>query len=185
MAGHVCPWWLGYFLSCPIRRFYEDPDRLLAGTVRPGMTVLDVGCAMGFFTLPAARLVGPEGRVIAVDLQERMIRSLKRRAKRAGLSDRIDTRVCSEHSLDLSDLDGKVDLALALHVVHEVPDAGNLMSELYRVTRPSGKLFVVEPEGRVTVDDFAKTVGVAEQAGYLLESKVALKRGQGALLAKK
>jgi len=184
MAGRVCPWWLGYFLACPIRRFLENPDRLLSGMVQPGMTVLDVGCAMGFFTLPAARLVGPEGRVIAVDLQEKMISSLGRRARRAGLSDRIETRVCSEHTLGVGDLNGSVDLVLALHVVHEVPDRDRLMSELYQATRQSGHLLVVEPKGHVSADDFATTVAAAERAGFAMVRHCLARRGRGALLVK-
>jgi len=184
MAGHVCPWWLGYFLACPVRRFIENPDRLLSENIRPGMTVLDVGCAMGFFTLPAARLVGPDGRVIAVDLQEKMINSLRRRARRAALADRIETRVCSEHSLGVGDLSGSVDLVLALHVVHEVPDRDRLMLELYQATRLSGHLLVVEPKGHVSADDFATTVAAAERAGFATVKNWLAQRGHGALLVR-
>jgi FkbM family methyltransferase len=185
MAGHVCPSWLGYFHASPVRRFYENPDKLLNEIVRPGMTVLDVGCAMGFFTLPAARLVGPEGRVIAVDLQEKMIRSLKRRVKRAGLADQIETRTCSEHTLGVSDLNGTVDLVLALYVVHEVPDRDRLMSELYRATRLSGHLLVVEPKGHVSADDFAQTVAAAERVGFATTELSLRVRGRGALFVRK
>jgi ubiquinone/menaquinone biosynthesis C-methylase UbiE len=149
------------------------------------MTVLDVGCAMGFFTLPAARLVGPEGRVIAVDLQPKMISSLRRRARRAALADRIKTRVCSEYTLGISDLNGSADLVLALHVVHEVTDPNRLMSELYQATRQSGHLLVVEPKGHVSADDFATTVAAAERAGFAQTEHRPSTRGRGALLVKK
>ena len=66
--------------------------------------VVDVGCAMGYFTLPLAGLVGPTGRVIAVDLQARMLRALDRRARRAGLSEPIETRRCGADSLELATL---------------------------------------------------------------------------------
>ena len=83
----VCPWWLGPLLANPLRRLVQDPAAILAPHVREGMTVLEPGCGMGFFSLPLARLVGPGGRVVCVDLQRKMIEGLRRRAKRAGLLD--------------------------------------------------------------------------------------------------
>ena len=120
MAEEVCPWWVGYLLVSPLRRLFQKPEALLSPYVEQGMTAMDVGCAMGFFSLPLAELVGREGRVVCVDLQERMIRSLRKRAARAGLADRIEMRVCSKQSLGTGDLAGAVDFALAFAVVHEV-----------------------------------------------------------------
>ena len=85
MAHFVCPWFMGYVLICPLRKLWLNPRKLLIPYVRPGMTVLDVGCAMGFFSLPMAEMVRPEGRVVCVDLQEKMVRKLKRRAEKQGL----------------------------------------------------------------------------------------------------
>ena len=66
----VCPWWLGYWLVNPLRRFLEDPGSLYGELIREGMTVLEPGCGMGYFTLDLARRVGPSGRVVALDVQE-------------------------------------------------------------------------------------------------------------------
>ena len=52
MADRVCPWWLGYFLASPIRKLVHDPRSILEAYVKSGMTALDIGCAMGFFSLP-------------------------------------------------------------------------------------------------------------------------------------
>lgn len=90
MAGHgVCPWWIGWFLASPFRRLVLDPAPIVAPYVRAGMTVLEPGPGMGFFMLELARLAGHSGRVVAVDVQPRMIAWLRRRARRAGLADRI------------------------------------------------------------------------------------------------
>src|SRR5512133_3839237 len=124
MTPHVCPWWLGYLLVSPLRRLVHDPAALLAPLVREGMTVLEPGPGMGFFTLEAARRVGPRGRVVAVDLQPRMLAALRRRAERAGLADRIEAREARPDALGVEDLAGTVDLVLALLVVHELPDEG-------------------------------------------------------------
>ena len=66
MAAHVCPPWIGYFLLNPLRKLVENPRGIFEPFVREGMTVLEPGCAMGFFTLPLARMVGPSGRVVAL-----------------------------------------------------------------------------------------------------------------------
>ena len=103
-----------------------------------------------------------------MDLQEKMINSLKRRARRAGLTDRIDARTCSEHSLKIDDLAGQIDFALAFYVVHEVPDIENLMNEIYRALKPGGKLYIVEPKGHASAEDCKETEALAEKAGLSL-----------------
>lgn len=69
MGNRVCPWWLGYFLASPLRRWIEirDPEAFLRPYVKPGMTVFEPGPGMGFFTLPMANLVGPSGHIVAAD----------------------------------------------------------------------------------------------------------------------
>ena len=68
------------------------------------MVVLEPGCGMGFFTLELARRVGKPGRVVAVDLQPKMLDGLRRRAKRAGLLDRLDIRRTEVDTLGVADL---------------------------------------------------------------------------------
>jgi SAM-dependent methyltransferase len=76
---HVCPWWVGYTLDNPLRRFVHDPKKILAGLVGEGQTVMDLGCGMGYFSLAMARMVGRTGKVISVDIEPRMLRRLERR----------------------------------------------------------------------------------------------------------
>jgi ubiquinone/menaquinone biosynthesis C-methylase UbiE len=185
MAGDVCPWWMGYVLASPLRRLFENPNKIFDGLIQPGMTVLDLGCAMGFFTLPAARMVGAEGRVVAVDLQVKMINSLRRRAKRAKLQERIDLRVCGETDLSIADLADQIDLAYAIHVVHEVPDAASFMTQVFGTVKPGGKLLVVEPKGHVSAEDYAVTVGVAEEAGFTIIDRPDVQRERMTLFEKK
>jgi len=123
MDRHVCPWWLGYLLACPLRRWVADPAKILAPYVREGMTVLEPGPGMGFFTLPLARMVGATGRVVAVDIQPRALDALRRRARKAGLLERVEIRLSQSDSLGLGDLANQVDFALAFAVVHEMPSA--------------------------------------------------------------
>ena len=89
-----------------------DPAKILAPYVREGMTVLEPGPGMGFFTLELARRVGASGRVVAVDIQPRMLDGLKRRAAKAGLLDRLDIRMAEAGSMGLVGLTATVDFAL-------------------------------------------------------------------------
>jgi len=162
----ACPPWVGYLLLCPLRKFGENPRKILAPHVRPGMTVLEPGCAMGFFSLPLARMVGPEGRVICVDLQEAMIRRLERRARKVGLSDRIETHVCSTDDLGLDAWSGRIDLIAAIHMIHEVEDAQALLSQFYDLLRLGGRLLVVEPKGHVGREQFEGELEQARSAGF-------------------
>lgn len=183
MAHSVCPWWMGYLLLSPLRRLGQDPRRVLGPYVKPGMTVLDVGCAMGYFTLDAARMVGPEGRVIAVDLQPRMIATLERRARRSGLADRIDARVCPPHSLGIDDLAGRVDFALAFAVVHEVPDQPKMMAELKAALPDDGRLLMAEPSDHVTDEEFSSSLTAARAAGLTVVDRPVVRRSRAAVLA--
>ncbi|MEW6348752.1 MAG: methyltransferase domain-containing protein [Thermodesulfobacteriota bacterium] len=162
MAEHVCPWWLGYLLSSPLRRLWHNPEKTLGPHVREGMTVLDIGPGMGFFSIPAARMVGARGRVIAVDLQEKMLQGLARRANQAGVAERIELRVCSPKSLGVNE---PVDVCLAFNVVHEVPDPQHLLAEIRALLRPTGRLLLSEPGHHVSEADFRRTLELASEAG--------------------
>jgi SAM-dependent methyltransferase len=166
MAHTVCPWWLGYFLANPLRRLWQDPRTILQPFVSEGMLVLEPGCGMGFFTIEMARLVGLRGKVVAVDVQSRMIAGLQRRARRAGLESRIDARLACGDNLGVDDLNGAVDFAFAFAVVHELPDAGSFLAELHRALRPGSKILVAEPKRHVGQSEFSALAGAAEHAGY-------------------
>ena len=134
--------------------------------MREGMTVLDIGCAMGFFSLPLARRVGPTGKVLCVDIQERMLARLGTRAEKAGLADRIEPRPCSPESLGLEGFDASVDFALAFAVVHEVPDAGHLFAEVFRALKPGAFLVMAEPIFHVRRRAFEAEAELARGAGF-------------------
>ncbi len=166
MAHHVCPWWMGYFLINPLRRFMQNPKKILGPYISPGMTVLDIGSGMGFFSLPLAKMVGPDGQVLALDLQPKMIKSLNRRAAKAGLSDRIDARICQGDSLGVEDMGAKINFALAFYMVHEVPDKPRFMNQIHSLLAPEGKLYILEPKHHVSESAFLKTETEAAKAGF-------------------
>ena len=185
MAHRICPWWLGYLLVSPLRRLYQDPNAILTPHVRPGMTVIEIGPGMGFFTLDIARMIGPSGRVVAIDVQPRMIRTLERRAKRAGLLERIETRLVQPEKSGMEDLDGRADFVLAFAVVHELPGESAFFASAARALKPGGRLFLAEPKGHVTADDFATTLDAAASAGLAAIDRPAVRRSHAALLEKR
>jgi SAM-dependent methyltransferase len=185
MPQHVCPWWLGYLLINPLRRWAQNPEKLLASYVREGMTVLEPGPGMGFLTLPLARITGPTGRVIAVDIQPRMLESLRRRALKAGLLPRIDTRLAQPDSLGISDLKGAVDFVLAFFMVHEMPSWERFFSEAAATLKPGGLLLLVEPVGHVKPEKFQHELEAAKAAGFEATDRPAIRRSLAAVLRKR
>jgi ubiquinone/menaquinone biosynthesis C-methylase UbiE len=148
---HVCPWWGGYFIDNRFRRLLNKPEAILAPYVQPGMTVLDFGCGMGLFTICMARLVGAEGHVIAVDLQQKMLDVLRKRATKAGVSERINTHRCKTDSISI---DEPVDFAVAFYSVHEVPEPRRLFAEIHGRLRSQGRFLIVETIGPVGAAKF-------------------------------
>ncbi len=185
MTERLCPVWVGHLLASPVRKLSQNPKKILAPYVEGGMKVLDIGCAMGFFSLPLAQMVGSSGKVICVDLQEKMIKSLEKRAQKKKLSSRIETRICHHNSLGIDDLKDKIDFALAFAVVHEVPDVGAFFSQIYETIKPAGRFLVAEPQGHVSEKDFKTTVSVAEQNGFRVVDSPQISRSLVVLLEKK
>jgi len=162
---HTCPVWIGRLLASPIRRLVENPTEILAPFVSRGATVIDVGSAMRFHSLDLARLVGPEGRVVCIDIQEKMLAGLEKRARRKGLDDIIETRLCSQEGLALDDLAGKAELVTAFNVVHETAYPVRFLTQCAQALRSGGRLMIVEPKGHVSVGEFAETAASARSLG--------------------
>jgi ubiquinone/menaquinone biosynthesis C-methylase UbiE len=179
--AHVCPWWGGYFIDNPLRRLLHKPETILGRYVRRGMTVMDFGCGMGIFSIAMAQLVGPEGRVFAVDLQQKMLDVMEKRARKVGVADRITSHPCEATSIGL---DEPVEFALAFYSAHEVPDLRRLLAEIHGCLRRSGQLLVVEPIGHVTAKDFEAMVSMAEAIGYRVQERPKVRLSRAAVLGK-
>ncbi|MCK4671914.1 MAG: class I SAM-dependent methyltransferase, partial [Candidatus Aegiribacteria sp.] len=181
---HVCPVWVGHLLSSPLRKLFENPFKILSPYIKEGMTVIDVGCAMGFFSLPMALMVGPKGKVICIDMQEKMVSKLYRKAKKKSLNDRIEVRVCKQDSLKTDNLEGVADFVLASAVVHEVPDRSSFFTQLFSTLKEGGELIVIEPSSHVSQKEFSNTVETASNAGFTLVNELKLRKRMAVLLNK-
>jgi ubiquinone/menaquinone biosynthesis C-methylase UbiE len=162
-AGQVCPWRFAPSFDNPLRRFVQDPYRILAGLVRPGQTAVDIGCGMGYFSIPLATMVGPTGKVICVDLQPEMLDGVRRRAERASVQAQIRLQRCAKGRIGLEE---PVDFALAFWMLHEVPDQESFLREVAGVLNPGGRLLVVEPRLHVSDAAFTRSLAVAGAVGF-------------------
>ena len=164
MEEHICPWWMVYTFDNPIRRLIHDPKKIFRPYVESGMTAVDIGCGRGFNSIGLARIVGEQGKVISVDVQQQMLNMLEKRAARAGLDGQIHLHLCESDTLGVQD---GVDFVNAFWMVHEVPDAASLLSQIHSVLKPGGKLLVAEPKMHVSPANFEKMIETAEEIGLI------------------
>jgi len=164
-------------LDNPIRRLIHNPQKILGEYIEPGQTVLDVGCGSGTFSIAMAKMVGESGKVIAVDVQEEMLKIVREKAAQQGLESRIVTHKSDLDRIGISEM---VDFALAFYMVHEVPNAEAFLKEIGSVLKPKGKLLIVEPMFHVSATAFEKTIEVARQAGLspISEPKISFSRSK-------
>jgi len=163
---HVCPWWLCYTFDNPLRKLFHNPVKILSPYVHKGDSVIDIGPGMGYFTIPLADLVGSTGNVTAIDIQDKMLTALMKRAQKNGVSDRIKTHLAKPDSIDLR---AKADFILAFWMAHEVPDQRKLFSDIRDLMKPDGQFLLVEPRIHVSRKNFSSAVELAEGSGFIVK----------------
>lgn len=164
----ICPVELSGKLDNRIRRWLQDPQKILAPYLTPGMTALDIGCGPGFFTVDMARLVGPSGHVTAVDIQEGMLQKVQRKIQSTELEERITLHLINDGKFGAL---GPVDFVLAFYMVHEVPDQSAFFKEIRSALKPDGRALIVEPPIHVSKKEFEETIQTARNAGLTLAAR--------------
>ena len=162
-----CPASLAWLVDNPIRRRYMRPVLNRVG-ICPGECVLELGPGSGMFTVDAAQRVGPEGHLIAVDIQQAMIAQVKKRVQQAGLTN-VETRVASAYDLPLDD--ASVDRAFLVTVLPEIPDQARALAELHRVIKPGGLLSITEEFLDPDYPFAFETIRRVEASGFSLERR--------------
>lgn len=182
-AGTVCTYsfWHMIMLDNPFRLWFQNPEKILAGHITPGMTAVDIGCGPGNFTRAMAAMAGEKGHVIAFDIQADMLRYAQEKCERAGFGKRITWHQCLPDSLGIT---VKADFALSFYMVHEVPDQDRLFREVSALLRPGGRYLVVEPVFHVTDEAFGETLRAAARAGFVTVGQPALPVSRTVLLEK-
>lgn len=181
---HVCPWWAGYLLANPLRKLFQNPNKLLRQYIMPGDCILEIGPGMGFFTLPAAQIAGESGKIITVDIQEKMLENLMKRAQRKKLDGRIEARHCNRESFCIDDLTNSIDFCLLLYVVHEIPDKQRLFRDISNSMKPGARVLFSEPPGHVTKSEFEQSVSLIRDSGLKIACRPQIWRLHSAIAEK-
>jgi ubiquinone/menaquinone biosynthesis C-methylase UbiE len=160
----VCPVEGANALDNFLRKLVQNPKKILKDYVKEGMTVLDVGCGPGFFSVEIADIVGASGKVIAADLQQGMLDKIKHKIEGREIEKIIELHKCEEDRIGIST---KVDFVLAFYMVHEVPDQDKFLKEIYSILKPDGTFFIIEPAFHVSKKAFEETVKRAGAIGFI------------------
>jgi ubiquinone/menaquinone biosynthesis C-methylase UbiE len=182
LPHEIYPWWLAYAWDNPLRRLVHDPKRILGGLVTPGATVADIGCGVGSFSVAMAKMVGDQGRVIAVDVRPNMLKATRRRARLARVAQRIGYHQCTLTRLNIGP---PLDFALAFWMVHEIDDLPAFFAELRATLKPSARLLLVEPYAHVSGTTYEREVETARAAGFAVQDVPHIHISRAALLANK
>jgi len=179
--NRVCPVERAGSLDNRIRRWLQNPQKILGSYIEEGMTILDIGCGPGFFSIDMAQMVGKSGRVFASDLQERMLQKLRDKMQGTKLEERIILHKCQENKIGISE---KVDFILAFYVVHEIPTQDEFFYEMESLLKPNGQIFIVEPSFHVSKKAFEDTIKKACEAGLTVVERPKLFLSKAAILKK-
>lgn len=174
-GDHVCPWWLCFTFDNPLRKLVHDPEKILKKYIKEGDAVVDIGCGMGFFSIGMAKLVGEKGRVVSVDVQDKMLERVRFRAQQKNLLSRITLHKCGFDKLGVT---GQADFALAFWMSHEVRNKDSFFNEIVSFLKPGARFLLVEPKIHVKAPYFRKIADIAAKAGLkpCSEEKVGLSR---------
>ena len=164
----ICPVEKAGGLDNSIRKLLQNPQKILKPYIDEEMTVLDLGCGPGFFSIEIAKLLIDSGKVIAADLQEGMLDKVRQKIKGTELEKRIIPHKCQVESIDLNE---KVDFVLAFYMIHEVPNQDKLFRELKSIVKPKGQLFIIEPKFHVSKKSFDLMIDRVKEIGFEIKDR--------------
>lgn len=177
----VCPVERAGSLDNRIRRWLQDPQKILRPYIKKGMTVLDIGCGPGFFSIDMLQLVGESGRVIASDLQEGMLQKLRNKIQGTELEERLTLHRCEENKIGVSE---RVDFVLVFYMLHEVPNPEEFLNEIGSLLKPNGQVLIVEPPFHVSKSAFEEIIRKARNIGLTLIERPKVFLSKAAVLKK-
>ncbi len=164
------PQFMANLIDNPLRRRLQPPDKMpLRHGIEPGMQVLEVGPGNGRYTLATARLVGESGRVVAIDIEPRMVERVRHRAEAEGVAN-VDARVADVYDLPFDE--GSFDAAYMIAVIGEIPDPDQAMREVHRVLVPGGTLAFSELLMDPDYPRASTLIRKASAAGLRLKHKI-------------
>ena len=175
---YVCPWWLCFSFDNFTRPWYQNPNKIMAPFVKSGFKVLDVGSGRGYYTLPLASLVQPEGFVYALDIQKEMLDILKKIAERKGYSN-IITHLYDGKNFCIQE---RFDFVNLFWMFHEVEDKDSFLKELKGVCKAGCKVLFVEPYVHVNKKMFNESLRLFLDYGFRSVDTVKINISRAVLL---
>jgi ubiquinone/menaquinone biosynthesis C-methylase UbiE len=150
-------------LDWNLRRLLQNPEKIVKPYIKEGMTVLDLGCGPGFFTLDLAKLVGRTGKVVAADMQKGMLDLVKQKFSGSNLENTIELHQSQQNKIGLL---MKFDFILIFYMLHEVPDQSLFLQEVHSFVKPGGRVLIVEPKFHVSKMEFILSVEEMRRASF-------------------
>ena len=150
----------------PLLPIFRNPYRLLkAAGLKSGQKVLEVGCGPGFFTIPAAKIVGEEGSIYALDVHPLAIKKVQEKVGREGIKN-VNPILVNASNTGLPDK--SIDLAFIFGLRYIAGGLENLISKMYRILKPEGVLSFEKTRGseKKLIDD-------VEREGFIYFKKEA------------
>jgi ubiquinone/menaquinone biosynthesis C-methylase UbiE len=178
---HTCPWWLAYTWDNRIRKLFHNTDIILKPYMKSGITALDVGCGMGYFSIHMAKYIGNEGKVISVDIQEKMLKIFKERSEKSGIYNIIEPVLSSGN---LSHVRDDIDFALNFWMLHEVDSQERMVKEIYDLLKPGGKYLIAEPKIHTSKKYFESIIEMSKRVGFRLKNNPKITFSRAVLLSK-
>jgi len=157
---------------------FHDPEKIFSPWIKKGDVVLDIGCGPGYFTIPLAKMVGENGKVIAVDIQDRMIEKLKRNLEKNNLRNRVNIIKARKDDILVNQ---KVDFVLSFWMVHEVGNPDLLFKQVMKTLKPGAYYAVVEPKFHVIQSRYNRIIKAAESCGLKQVSTLDVRFSRGTL----
>jgi ubiquinone/menaquinone biosynthesis C-methylase UbiE len=150
-------------LDASMRRLFQKPGEIIKPYIKEGMTVLDMGCGPGFFSIEMAKMAGVSGKVVAADLQEGMLEKVRDKLEGTSYKNTVELHKCQSDKIGLSE---RFDFILIFYMLHEVPIQSAFLKEIDTLLKPDGKILIVEPIFHVSKRDFNNVKEMINDIGF-------------------
>ena len=176
----VCPMSVAGLLDSKFRKLFHNPNKILKPYISKNMTVLDIGCGPGVFSIEIAKLMEGTGKVISVDMQKGMLEIIKKKISGKFFEQNIVLHQCTQESINVKEA---VDFVLMFYVLHEVPNKENLFTEVLPLINKNGLLMIVEPT-LIGKSKFNELINSIKENGFVEYSKLKIMFSRGIVLKK-
>jgi len=123
------------------RKLLPTEQTLINLGLHEGDIMADIGCGIGYFSIPASKIVGDSGKIFAMDILQEMLQDVEIKVKENNISN-IETVLTEENDLKLED--GKITIAFISNVLHEANEKESFLNDIRSILSPKGRIAIVE-----------------------------------------